>query len=162
GGPAADPGRAESLQVAWAEPVQGSRLFDHMFEYYSGTGPTRRPAWLPHGGDYPRQGEDMFTALAGNAGHPAVAALLWLGAGGVVAMAWSVHVRQIRLAERLARRQFLVMPDSGAAGQHGSPAAGEPAGRPNGTGVPGNAPANGTTSPGNGTMPHAGGAATAA
>ena len=108
----------------------------------------------------------MFTALAGNAGHPAVAALLGLGAAGlagaVVAMAWSVHVRQIRLAERLARRQFLVMPDSGAAGQHGSPAAGEPAGRPNGTGVPGNAPANGTTPPGNGTMPHAGGAATAA
>src|SRR5262249_58050616 len=128
-----------------------------MFEYYSGTGPTRRPAWLPHGGDYPRQGEDMFTALAGNAGHPAVAALLGLGAAGlagaVVAMAWSVHVRQIRLAERLARRQFLVMPDSGAAGPHRSPAAGEPARPPHGTRAPGNAPAERTTSPGERTQP---------
>src|SRR5215472_4158051 len=96
----------------------------------------------------------MFAALAGNASHPAVAALLGLGAAGlaaaVVAMAWSVHARQIRLAERLARRQFLVIPDAGTPGQHGSPAAGEQAGR-----------GNGTASPGNGTMPHTAGTATA-
>jgi hypothetical protein len=44
-------------------------------------------------------------------GHPAVAALLGLGASGlaaaVVAMTWNVHVRQIRLAELLARRQII-------------------------------------------------------
>src|SRR5262249_44553369 len=102
----------------------------------------------------------MVAALAGNASHPAVAALLGLGAAGlaaaVVAMAWNVHARQIRLAERLARRQFLVIPDAGTPGQHGSPAAGEQAGRGTGTaagkGPP--APANGTAPPGNGTMPH--------
>jgi hypothetical protein len=102
----------------------------------------------------------MFAALAGSASHPEVAALLGAGAAGlagaVVAMAWNVHARQIRLAERLARRQFLVIPDAGTAGQQGSPAAGEQAGRGNGTaagkGPP--APANGTAPPGNGTMPH--------
>ena len=106
----------------------------------------------------------MFAALAGNASHPAVAALLGLGAAGlaaaVVAMAWSVHARQIRLAERLARRQFLVSPDAGTAGRHDSPAAGEQAERGNGTagnGPP--APANGAAPPGNGTMPHTAGAA---
>ena len=86
----------------------------------------------------------MFVALAGNASHPTVAALLGLGAAGlaaaVVAMAWSVHARQIRLAERLARRQFLVIPDAGTPGQHGSPAAGEQAGRGNGTAVTGLVP----------------------
>lgn len=103
----------------------------------------------------------MFAALAGNASHPTVAALLGLGAAGlaaaVVAMAWSVHARQIRLAERLARRQFLVIPDAGNLGQPGSPGAGEQAGRGNGTATgkgPG-APANGAAPPGNGTMPHA-------
>jgi len=109
----------------------------------------------------------MFVALAGNASHPTVAALLGLGAAGlaaaVVAMAWSVHARQIRLAERLARRQFLVIPDAGTPGQLGSPAAGEQAGRGNGTaagkGPP--APANGTAPPGNGTMPHTAGTAAA-
>jgi hypothetical protein len=43
-------------------------------------------------------------------GHPVVAVLLGLGAAGlgalVVAMAWNIHVRQFRLAELLARRQF--------------------------------------------------------
>ena len=52
----------------------------------------------------------MFEALAQGASHPAVAAWLGLGtaavAAVVVAMAWSVNVRQIRLAELLARRQF--------------------------------------------------------
>jgi len=111
----------------------------------------------------------MYAALAGNASHPAVAALLGLGAAGlaaaVVAMAWNVHARQIRLAERLARRQVLVIPDAGTSGQHGSPAAGEPAGRGNGTAgtsPAGNspaAPANGTMSPGSGAIPHSAGAA---
>jgi hypothetical protein len=93
----------------------------------------------------------MYAALAANAGHPAVAALLGLGAAGlagaVVAMAWTVHARQIRLAEQLARRQFLVMAEPGA-GHHGGPAAADTAGRANGT-----APAT----PGNGTVPPAGG-----
>ena len=54
----------------------------------------------------------MFVALAEGASHPAVAAWLGLGTAGlaaaVVVMAWSVNVRQIRLAELLARRQFAV------------------------------------------------------
>ena len=48
-----------------------------------------------------------------------VAAWLGLGTAGVaaavVAMAWSVHARQIRLAERLARRQFPVIGGNGGA-----------------------------------------------
>ncbi len=59
----------------------------------------------------------MLAAVAAGAGHPAVAVLLGLGAAGlagvVVAMAWSVHVRQIRLAEQLARRQFIVTGEAG-------------------------------------------------
>lgn len=62
---------------------------------------------------------DMFPALAAGASHPLVAGLLGLGtaglAGVVVAMAWSVHARQIRLAEQLSRRQFLVTGEAGAA-----------------------------------------------
>ena len=54
----------------------------------------------------------MFEAFAQGASHPAVAAWLGLGtaavAAVVVAMAWSVNARQIRLAELLARRQFPV------------------------------------------------------
>ncbi len=46
------------------------------------------------------------------ASYPVVAGLLGFGAAGlaaaVVAMAWSVHIRQIQLAEQLARRQFIV------------------------------------------------------
>jgi hypothetical protein len=63
----------------------------------------------------------MFAALAEGASHPAVAA--WLGIGTavlaavVVAMAWSVNVRQIRLAELLARRQFVVTSETSAAGR---------------------------------------------
>jgi hypothetical protein len=94
----------------------------------------------------------MYAALAANAGHPAVAALLGLGAaalaGAVVAMAWAVHSRQIRLAEQLARRQFLVMTDPAAPQQHGAEGHGENAGRANGTGH----------APGNGVPPPAGGA----
>ena len=56
----------------------------------------------------------MLTAVMADAGHPVVAGLLGLGAAGlaaaVVVMAWSVHIHQIRLAEQLARRQFLGNP----------------------------------------------------
>ncbi len=63
----------------------------------------------------------MFVALAAGASHPAVAAWLGIGSAGlaavVVAMAWSVNARQIRLAEQLARRQFLVTSGASAAGR---------------------------------------------
>jgi hypothetical protein len=62
----------------------------------------------------------MLAAVTAGASHPAVAALLGLGAAGlagaVVAMAWNVNARQIRLAEQLARRQFTVTAEAGAAG----------------------------------------------
>ena len=87
----------------------------------------------------------MYAALAANAGHPAVAALLGLGAAGlagaVVAMAWTVHTRQIRLAELLARRQFVSLRDPGTPGHNGVPGPGEAPGRANGTAPA--APANG-------------------
>jgi hypothetical protein len=61
----------------------------------------------------------MFETLAQGASHPAVAAWLGLGtaavAAVVVAMAWSVNARQIRLAELLARRQFPVLGGNDAA-----------------------------------------------
>lgn len=87
----------------------------------------------------------MLTAVMADAGHPVVAGLLGLGAAGlaaaVVVMAWSVNVHQIRLAEQLARRQFLVTPEAAPAGHavnghgngngngngHGEAAAQEPA-----------------------------------
>src|SRR6202050_1055529 len=56
----------------------------------------------------------LAAAAAATAGtsQPAIAALLGLGAtvlgGAVFPMAWSVHARQIRLAELLARRQFIL------------------------------------------------------
>lgn len=93
----------------------------------------------------------MYAALAANAGHPAVAALLGVGAaalaGAVVAMAWAVHSRQIRLAEQLARRQFLVMTEPAAPEQHGAEVPGETAGRANGTG---HASSNGVPPPAGG------------
>ena len=53
----------------------------------------------------------LATAAAGTS-QPVLAGLLGLGAAGlagaVVAMAWSVHIRQIRLAELLTRRQFIL------------------------------------------------------
>jgi hypothetical protein len=56
-------------------------------------------------------------AVAAEASHPAVAVWFALGAAAlaavVVVMAWSVHARQIRLAELLVRRQFLVIADAG-------------------------------------------------
>jgi hypothetical protein len=67
---------------------------------------------------------DMVAALAAGAGHPVVAGLLGLGAAGlaavVVAMAWSVHVRQIRLAEQLARKQFIVTGEMDAVHANGT------------------------------------------
>jgi hypothetical protein len=61
----------------------------------------------------------MIQAVAVGASHPVVAGLLGLGTAGlaavVVAMAWSVHARQIRLAAQLARRQFLVTGETPAA-----------------------------------------------
>ncbi len=66
-------------------------------------------------------GDAMITAVAAGAGHPVVAGLLGLGsaglAAGVVAMTWSVHARQIRLAEVLARRQFIATVPAPAPGQ---------------------------------------------
>jgi len=63
----------------------------------------------------------MFETLAQGASHPAVAAWLGLGtaavAAVVVAMAWSVNARQIRLAELLVRRQFPVIGGNGTAKQ---------------------------------------------
>jgi hypothetical protein len=54
--------------------------------------------------------------VTAEASHPAVAVWFALGAAAlaavVVAMAWSVHARQIRLAELLVRRQFLVIADA--------------------------------------------------
>jgi hypothetical protein len=88
----------------------------------------------------------MIQAVAVGASHPVVAGLLGLGtaglAGAVVAMAWSVHARQIRLVAQLARRQFIVTGETGVtapaanghdsawANGHGSPVA-------NGHGSPG-------------------------
>jgi hypothetical protein len=73
----------------------------------------------------------MFVALAQGASHPAVAAWLGLGtaalAAVVVAMAWSVNTRQIQLAEKLARRQFMIT--SGARG-NGAESAAEIEGAP--------------------------------
>ena len=74
----------------------------------------------------------MLAAASAGTSQPVVAALLGLGASGlagaVVAMAWSVHARQIRLAELLARRQYLVTGDTQAPehalnGHNGSEAA---------------------------------------
>jgi hypothetical protein len=83
----------------------------------------------------------MVVALAQGASHPAVAAWLGLGTAGVaavvVAMAWSVNARQIKLAELLARRQFAITSRSvlakggtaeveGAKPAEGTPQAGAP------------------------------------
>src|SRR5487761_1134647 len=91
-----------------------------MFEYHRDAAdilgaarPSRHPVPAPGGGG------GMLAAVTAGTGHPAVAVLLGLGAAAlaalVVAMAWNVHVRQIRLAGQLARRQFVVAGDAGAA-----------------------------------------------
>src|SRR5260370_42219802 len=79
----------------------------------------------------------MFAALAGGPGHPAVAAWLALGTAGlaavVVAMAWNVNARQIRLAEQLAKRQFPIAsgarPAAAPAGEKSAAPEGEGAAR---------------------------------
>ncbi len=85
----------------------------------------------------------MLADVAVGAGHPVVAGLLGLGAAGlasvVVAMAWSVHARQIRLAEQLARRQLVVLPGAAAPGSTADldgflQAAVQESGKVNGTG----------------------------
>jgi hypothetical protein len=61
----------------------------------------------------------MFAAATAGTSQPVLAGLLGLGAAGlagaVVAMAWSVHARQIRLAELLVRRQFILTREPAAA-----------------------------------------------
>jgi hypothetical protein len=85
-------------------------------------------------------GDVMIEAVAAGAGHPVVAGLLGLGSAGlaaaVVAMTWSVHTRQIRLAEVLARRQFIATPPApaGAPGQTVNGSEPDEAGRPPGDG----------------------------
>src|SRR6516162_7561292 len=63
-------------------------------------------------------------ATAAGTSQPVLAGLLGLGAAGlagaVVAMAWSVHARQIRLAELLARRQFILTREPAAPEQTGN------------------------------------------
>jgi len=101
----------------------------------------------------------MFAATlaAADVGQSVAASFLGLGAagvaGGVIAMAWSVHTQQIRLAERLARHQVTVPADD---------AAPVPAHAPNGNGDEnGNANGNGKgraprAAGGNGSPGHAG------
>jgi hypothetical protein len=87
--------------------------------------------------DRPDLGDDMLAVTAASASHPAVAGLLGLGAAGlagvVVAMAWNVHGRQIRLAEQTARRQVTAAAEAEpphSANGNGRPAQpGEEAGR---------------------------------
>jgi hypothetical protein len=72
-------------------------------------------------------------AGAADVGQSVVAAILGLGAagvaGGIVAMAWSVHTQQIQLAERLARRDGSGSADTVRLPQaaNGNGAAAEPA-----------------------------------
>jgi hypothetical protein len=86
----------------------------------------------------------MLAAATAGASHPAVAALLGLGAAGlagvVVAMAWNVHVRQIRLAEQLARRQLIVTSEAGSADRMATEGSGHQA-APGGNGLNGAGPA---------------------
>lgn len=53
---------------------------------------------------------------AADVGQSVVAAILGLGAtgvaGGIVAMAWSVHMHQLQLADRLARRTMAEVPEA--------------------------------------------------
>jgi hypothetical protein len=63
----------------------------------------------------------MLAAASASAGHPAVAALIGMAAAAlaavIVIMAWNVHAREIRLAEHLASRQFIVTAEAAAAGR---------------------------------------------
>ena len=98
--------------------------------------------------------------------HPAVAVMLGLGAVVVavvtVAMAWSVHARQIQLAETLARRQYgyatapdAARPDAAPAdgpddaenGADGTPGPGGPGGPASAAAKAPTAPATATVAP---------------
>ena len=76
---------------------------------------------------------------AADVGQSVVAGLLGLGAAGVagaiVAMAWSVHIHQIRLARQLARREPAAPPDDAVAA-HAANGNGTLAHVANGNGVP--------------------------
>jgi hypothetical protein len=92
--------------------------------------------------------------------HPAVAVMLGLGAVVVavvtVAMAWSVHARQIQLAETLARRQYGFATAPGTARPDAAPADGPDDGENGATspaGPPGPAGAAATTPPATATVP---------
>lgn len=96
----------------------------------------------------------MLEAATASTGSQVVAGLLGLGAAGVagavVAMAWSVHAHQIRLAERLARRQLIVTSaaDGAEAGSGAGAAAaqnGAAAGGRNGSGARNRSAAAGRT-----------------
>lgn len=87
-------------------------------------------------------------ATAADVGHTVVAAILGLGgagvAGGIVFMAWSVHISQIQLAERLARRDAsgpadIASPPHGANGNgaEAQPANGGTNGHTNGHAIEG-------------------------
>jgi len=80
----------------------------------------------------------MYAALAEGASHPAVAAWLALGTAGlaavVVAMAWNVNTRQIRLAEQLARRQLVITSGPGRGAVQNSTDKGGPDGVSTGRG----------------------------
>jgi hypothetical protein len=114
----------------------------------------------------------MDTTVAAGAGHPVVATLLGLGAVAlaalVVAMAWSVHVRQFRLAEQLARRQFTVTGDPAAADGAEAETEPETAAKPVARQEPATRPAeparasNGTARASNGAVGHLSGQASKA
>ena len=91
----------------------------------------------------------MLAAIAAGASHPAVAGLLGLGAAGlagaVVAMAWNVHARQIRLAEQLSRRQVMMTGEAAEAGEAGHSA--DEAGAEAAAGQNGHAASAGSTPP---------------
>ena len=81
---------------------------------------------------------EMAAALAAGSSHPVVAGVLGIGAaalsGGVVAMAWNVHVHEIRLAAQLARRQLIVTDAAGPAAGSGTSAGPAPAAEAAGAG----------------------------
>ncbi len=97
----------------------------------------------------------MLASVTASAGHPVVAALLGLGAAGlagaVVAMAWSVHIHQFRLAELLARRQFALA--AGTSPAVGTGPAAPPAPVGGGAEAPGGARLAGTAGAAAGTTP---------
>ena len=82
---------------------------------------------------------------AADVGQSVVAGLLGLGAagvaGGVIAMAWSIHMHQIRLAGQLAAQETTAPAENAgpAPAVNGAIGNGNGAGHGNGNGLPGNA-----------------------